>query len=584
VAPLDTLRGGVPPRGLSLAVFAVLAVVAWPAGASAAVVYGFGDAPGLFAQCTTGDAPCSGQITGYWNDPSFTALGSPGSAHRLTMIRLYVAYDAVATSNGRGGCTSSNPWRYAYTDQVGRRYPRQYAWEELYNGLTRAHADGLVPVVAISGYSNYTAVKSYAGSPAPGDPAEPDPTARAGRLAFECGVRGLVNALDDSLPAGERPHYWEAWNEPNGGCRYLNNDCTPSRCAQMDEAAPCSATGGADSSCGDRADSGAARAACLAVQMAAQIRPTRGHSSDTLLDGAFAWPSTGYLAPYYRLLRSQNALQPTWSVHDYGDPTASDALGSDQTWLLAGFDAALSSLGCAECQMWVTEAGAILPDTDSNYAGLSLPCGATLGECVNGNRAAQAAGADGFFDLARVGPLPVTHLFWYEFTGPISSDWDSGLLDAGGTPREPYCAWLGWGNCASGSPWAGLATPTALTVARSAPRSVTLSWPAARGASSYRLLENGTVIATGLAATTYTVAGNADQDGFAVEAVDAAGQVSPPALASPRRCAGSGSALAVAARSSLGDWLVGWSCEANAVAAELATSAGMVAAAQPPPA
>ena len=573
---------GVPCRGLSLAVFSVFAVLAWPAGGSATVVYGFGDAPGLFAQCATSDAPCSGQVTGYWNDPGFTALGSAGSAHRLTMIRLYVAYDAVATSNGRRGCTASNPWRYPYTDQVGRLYPRQYAWEELYNGLTRAHADGLVPLVAISGYSSYTAVKAYAGASAAGDPAEPDPTTSSGERAFECGIRGIMSALDRTLPAAERPHYWEAWNEPNGGCRYLNNDCTPARCARMDEASPCSATGPDEWSCHDRADTGAARAACLAVQMAVQIRATPGHRADTLLDGAFAWPSIGYLAPYYRLLASQTAVQPTWSVHDYGDPTASDALGSDQTSLLAGFDAALSSLGCGGCQIWVTEAGAILPDTDTSYAGLSLPCGATLGECVNGNRAAQAAGAEGFFNLARVGPLPVTHLFWYEFTGPVASDWDSGLVDAGGTPREPYCAWLGWGECASGSPWAGLATPTGLTVARVAPRAVTLSWPPARGASSYRLLEDGRVIATGLAATTYTVSGAA-ADGFAVEAVNATGQSTPPALASPPSCGGGGWALAVAARSSLGDWLRGWSCEANALAAELATRAGMAAAAQPPP-
>jgi hypothetical protein len=335
-------------------------------------------------------------------------------------------------------------------------------------GLQAAYADGLTPLIVIVGYIPADAVASYSGTSAPGDPGEPDPTTTAGYWNYQCGVRGILDAIATNLPAYQWPHQWEAWNEPNGGCAYLNNDCSASACALTHEALTnydsgghnytCSATAEGDSSCAiGAAAGGAAKAGCLWILAQRAITAASGHAGDTVAAGTFSWPSTGYLAPYVSLLASQGYHPPTYSVHDYADPTASGWLGSPRVDQLQAFDVALgqdtAAAGAAASRLWVTESGVDLTDSDRTYGRFSaIPCAPavgstptlpnTLGACVDGNEAAQQIGTEGFFDLQSVtGGPPVTALYWFQFSG--AHGWDSGLLDAAGDGRAAYCVWVG---------------------------------------------------------------------------------------------------------------------------------------------
>jgi hypothetical protein len=466
---------------LAAALFVAAAIFLTIAPGAHATTYGISEPQGLFASCPTNDNPCSSPagIGGVWNDSAFMWLRSHGRS--VQNVRLPVTYDAVATWDGASGCKLSNPYQYAYSDQAGRTHPAQEAWNDLLYGLKAAHADGLQPLIVIDGYATGTAIRAYAGSTAAGDAGEPDPTTTAGRWAYHCGVRGILNAIAAHLPQNEWPHRWESWNEPNGGCTYLNNHCTPAVCAQINQPASnfdassnsytCSATGRDDTSCAAGADAGgAAKAACLWIEARNTIVQYPGHVGDEVAAGSFSFPSTGYLAPYAGLLDSQGYHPGTWAVHDYGDPTASGWLGHPVARQLQGFDATLGRLTAGiRSQVWVTESGVLLTDRDRTYGGAdSIPCGSaspavppnTLGACVNGNESAQITSAEAFFDLDAVtGGPSVTALYWYQFKG-VAGKWDSGLLDPSGNPRAAYCMWTGRAPAAcSGSPAATPAAP-----------------------------------------------------------------------------------------------------------------------------
>ena len=380
-----------------------------------------------------------------------------------------------------GGCTLSNPYRFAYSDQGGRPHPAQESWNDLLYGLREAYADGLQPLIVIDGYTSGTAIRAYSGSAAPGDAGEPDPTTTAGRWAYYCGIRGILNGIAAHLPQNEWPHRWEAWNEPNGGCTYLNNHCSPAECAQINQPASnfdsstnsytCSSTGPGDISCATGSDAGgAAKAACLWIEARNAIVQYPGHAGDEVAAGSFSFPSTGYLSSYVGLLNNQGYHPGTWSVHDYGDPTASGWLGRPVALQLQAFDTALGSQtqGISN-QLWITESGVLLTDRDRTYTGFaSIPCASaspavasnTLGACINGNESAQITSAEAFFDLAAVtGGPPVTALYWYQFSG-VPGAWDSGLLDPNGNPRAAYCVWAEQAPAACpGSPAATPAAP-----------------------------------------------------------------------------------------------------------------------------
>ncbi|MGZ4230601.1 MAG: hypothetical protein ACXVVQ_04150 [Solirubrobacteraceae bacterium] len=466
---------------VAAAMLVAAAILLLPPGVAAATTYGISEPQGFFASCPTHDDPCSSLsgVDGLWRDTAFTSMRSQGRS--MQAVRLPVTYDAVATWNPAGGCTLSNPYRFAYTDQGGRPHPAQEAWNDLLYGIREAYADHLQPLIVIDGYTAGSAIHAYSGSTAPGDAGEPDPTTTAGRWSYYFGVRGILNGIAAHLPQSEWPHRWEAWNEPNGGCTYLNNHCAPSVCAQINQPADnfdtsingytCSSTGPEDTSCAaGSADGGAAKAACLWIEARNTIVQYPGHAGDEVAAGSFSFPSTGYLTGYIGLLNNRGYHPGTWAVHDYGDPTASGWLGWPVATQLQAFETALGSQtqGISN-QLWVTESGVLLTDRDRTYTGFdSIPCVSaspavpsnTLGACINGNETAQITSAEAFFNLTTVtGGPPVTALYWYQFRG-VAGAWDSGLLDSNGTPRAAYCVWTGQApaDCL-GSPAATPAVP-----------------------------------------------------------------------------------------------------------------------------
>ena len=299
-----------------------------------AVTYGISDAQGLFASCPANDDPCSspGGVSGFWSSAAFKALTTT-AARPVTGIRLSVKYNAVSTWDGGSGCTLSNPFLHAYLDQGGRTHPIQQSWHDLVYGLRAAQADGLTPMVVIVGYGAGDSVKQYNGSGARGDPGEPDPTTTAGWWDYYCGVTGILNGIAAHLPAEQWPHQWEAWNEPNGGCAYLNNDCSARPHALCSTSRPPTSTASRQLHLlGHRQ-----RALELCPGSPAAVPPRRracgstprrrspahpGTPGMTVAAGTFSWPSTGYLAPYLSLLASQGHMPATYSIHDYGDPAA----------------------------------------------------------------------------------------------------------------------------------------------------------------------------------------------------------------------------------------------------------------------
>jgi hypothetical protein len=382
---------------------AALVLMAAPGAAEAEVSYGLGDAQGQFAH--------------YYANPWFKALTRPASAHRVTYLRFFVAYDAVAQWNGSTtapGCVDSRvltqPW---------------------VTSLEAAFADGLTPVVSINGYGP-SAIPSW-------DQEAPDPTTTGGYWEYRCGVEGIIDSVDQ-LPAAEQPHIWEAMNEPDILPVYSGN------------------TADTDTSCNpalEGAVDGPAKGACDYVIGSQIVHAAAGHSTDTVLAGVFSRPTSSYLADYEALLSAQlpAAGQPgAWSVHDYADVTGSYA--GPVRPALAGFDQALASLTHGSAlDLWVTEAGTRLVDSfePGPCPAVSPDPAGSLGACVNGQPARQANAAAGFFDLPLAGTgVPITHLFWYEWEGE-SSNWDSGLVDNQGHLRVAWCAFYGSGTC-TGSP------------------------------------------------------------------------------------------------------------------------------------
>jgi hypothetical protein len=414
-----------------------LAVCACLATSASAETYGFGDAPGPFAHCTITATPgsCPASATGgYYTDPNFRALTGPASAHRITQARLFVAYDAVEEYNGSPtspGCTLSRVAQQSWRDGAARIHSAGESWNDLQAGLLAAQADGLQPVVSIAGYGSPEATPSW-------DQPVPDTTTPAGWWEYHCGVEGVLNAVS-RLPAADRPHIWEAVNEPDSFSIYNGNaDSTDESCAVV----PVSDI------------AGAAKAACAYILAEQEIHHFAGHAGDTVIAGVFTHPNTAYLKPYAALLAAQlpGALYPaTWAVHDYDDVTA--AYARPVPTHLRAFDQALAAdSGGGARDLWVTETGTLLTShlVTGDCPAAGVDAAGTLGACVNGDRTRQADDAAGFFDLPAAGTaVPITHLFWYQWAG--ETHWDSGLSDGSGQLRAPWCAFYGSGAC-TGSP------------------------------------------------------------------------------------------------------------------------------------
>ena len=239
-----------------------------------AVTYGLGDAPGTFARCAPGGAPgvCpAATMGGYYAEPSFRALTAPTSEHQVTEVRLFVAYDAIEEYNGSPtspGCTLSRVAQQPWTDGAGRPHPRAESWDDLDAGLVAAHDDGLTPVVSIAGYASPNAIPSW-------DQPMPDPTTVAGWWEYYCGVQGALNAAS-KLPVVDRPHIWEAVNEPDGfAVDNGNPDSTDESCAVTP----------------DSQLAGAAKAACDYLIASPRDPPVRRSRDDTVIAGVFTHPS-----------------------------------------------------------------------------------------------------------------------------------------------------------------------------------------------------------------------------------------------------------------------------------------------------
>ncbi len=428
----------------------LLALAIWvliPASASAlasastsagAVTYGLGDAPGTFARCVDAAAPCcddttascpEADVSGYYDNGLFRVLTSPSSRHRITQVRFFVNYDAIQEWNGSTaspGCRFSRVLDQFWYDPAGRLHPAGESWSDLRTSLIEAGAEGLTPVVSIAGYGLPAARPDW-------DQPAPDPTTIGGYWEYRCGIQGILNAVS-RLPAADQPHIWEAMNEPDlldvytGDDRATEASCSPSL---------------------DGAADGAAKAACDYVIAAAQIHQFAGHAADTVIAGVFAHPGIAYLRPYATLLAHQTpgtAYPAIWSLHDYEDVTASYAgpvLGP-----VRSFDRALhAESGGAAHELWVTEAGTWLTDPKP-VVGCGVAPGSRepLEACLSGHPARQATAAAAFFALPSAGvAVPITHLFWYQWQG--EPGWDSGITDAAGAPRAPWCAFYGGGIC-----------------------------------------------------------------------------------------------------------------------------------------
>ena len=416
--------------------------------AAGSVLYGLGDSEGNFARCVDARNACcygnptscpAGSLTGFWNDPWFKALSSASSVHRVSFVRLFVSIDAVSQFNGSAtspGCGPSRVLQQSWYDTAGRLHAAGESLQDLMAGLVQAHADGLTPVVSVTGYAVPSSRPSF-------DAPAPDPTTTAGYWDYRCGVEGILGAIS-RLPADQQPHVWEPFNEPDTVAPYRTAaDTSPSVAA----ASGCAVTAAG-------APAGATRAACDYVLADQLIDQFAGHHGDTLLAGVFARMTPTYLEQYVSTLAAElpgSSFPASWAVHDYSGVTRG-YLGTSLATLEA-FDRELGAdTGGRAKDLWITEAGMLLnsrtklgncPISGTDPAG-------TVGACINGNAAAQRADIAAFFSLPRAGvAVPITHLFWYEWKGEIN--WDSGLLDATGAPRSAWCAFFGAGNC-TGSP------------------------------------------------------------------------------------------------------------------------------------
>ncbi len=408
-----------------------------------AVTYGMADAQGSYARCTDAVPYCCapdtascdlGSLDGFFKDSLFQQLTAPASAHRVSEVRLFVSYDALMEWNGSTtapGCVYSRALEQPWVDAAGRPHEAGESWRDLLAGLIEARAQGLTPIVSISGYASPHAMPSW-------DQPAPDPTTVGGLWEYRCGLQGILSAVA-KLPAWEQPHIWEAFNEPDGYLVFRSLDgIQASSCAV-------GATPQAN---------GAAKAACLYAEGAREIHQFADHAQDTVIADTQIHPSVPWLDTYVAALARQlpSAEFPAvWSVHDYTDVTAA-SLGPAPT-LLAGYDQALAAAsGGRARELWVTEAGVLLTDHQRGGAcpAIGPDAAGSLGACVNGQPLRQATSAAAFFQLPSVATaVPITHLFWYEFES--EPNWDSGLVDAGDHPRAGWCTFYGSGTC-NGSP------------------------------------------------------------------------------------------------------------------------------------
>ena len=87
----------------------------------------------------------------------------------MSFVRLFVSIDAVSQFNGSAaspGCGPSQVLQQSWYDTAGRLHRAGESLQDLMVGLAQAHADGLTPVVSITGYAVPSSRPSF-DAPAP---------------------------------------------------------------------------------------------------------------------------------------------------------------------------------------------------------------------------------------------------------------------------------------------------------------------------------------------------------------------------------------------------------------------------------
>lgn len=445
-------RGGVSRAlRLGLALVCASAGLLSPAVASA-LSFGISDAPSACG--SWGANSCNSWSYGfasYYNGPTGAAFTTLRQNLPLTYVRLFAPYDAVDDANpSTSACRNS----YDYLSHTSSSYPNGggpgSAWFRLVREVKDAKAVGLTPLIVLS-----TATADSQRQD--GIPATPDPTAAGSTAAnsvttlagrdYSCGVQGLGRLIhSQNLLAVE----WEAWNEPDGSPAYngaLTGACTslPNACGGIYQASNglCGST--TYTQCGPLEAAGLYE---IMRGVFSRWSTQYGWPVPPIAAATLSWPSTGYFNAYLNQLTTVVGLWPSYiSFHSYADVTSGGHVQSSN--FTKDVYNHFNSAGQPQPPLWITETGVVLTDGDRNYNGAAVSCtnaeaddASTLGACVDGNLAAQQAGAGDFLNLPVSGaysPGQITQIFWYQLQpANASTGWDSGLL---APPRAAAGSW-----------------------------------------------------------------------------------------------------------------------------------------------
>lgn len=431
---------------------AVLFALLCAPGAATAVSFGIADAPSHCGRWVKNScASWSYGFASYYDGGRAAAFTRLKASLPLHYVRLFAPYDTVYDFNP---VSNACRWSADYTNHSSDGHPDGggpgSAWFRLASEIADARALGLQPLVVMTSATGD-------GQQQDGDPATPDPTVgnwaglRAGTTIagndYRCGVEGLTYLTQTrGLPVSE----WEAWNEPDGAHAYngaLDDACgsVPNGCGGVYATAGSGLCGAAYTHCGPL------EAAGLYAILSATLErwhTAYGWAVPPLAAGTTSWPSTAYFGAYFGQLTGVIGEWPQYlAYHDYADVTADGF--AESLALTREIHELYARAGRPQPALWITEAGAVLTDTDNSYDGRAIGCdngeaddAQTLGACVDGSPSAQQAAASDFLKLPSAGafsPGQITQLFWYQLQpANASTGWDSGLL---APPRVPAGTW-----------------------------------------------------------------------------------------------------------------------------------------------
>ena len=269
----------------------------------------------------------------------------------------------------------------------------------------------------------------------------PDPTTTAGWWEYYCGVQGALNAAS-KLPAVDRPHIWEALNEPDGFAVFNGNP------GSTDES--CAVTPVSDSS--PALQRRRARTSDRDARDPPVRRPRARHGDRRGVHP----PLPAYLAPYApaaRLSAERRSVsrRPGRSMTTATSPTPTVPRRPHTS---RHFDAALGGrLGRRRTDLWVTEAGTLLTDRHGRRRlprrrGSTRP--APSAPASTASRRASPTSAPGSSTSPRPA-WPCRSRTCSGTSGRASPTGTRASSDGTGALRPAWCAFYGSGEC-TGSP------------------------------------------------------------------------------------------------------------------------------------